>query len=118
MLTLAINNTNDIFLDENGNIALHIELNAVQDACLGAARTLLAEMVFFINQGLPDFQTVWDGTPDLQQFEIALRQALLSVDNVKQILKIDLIINNNYLNYTALILTTYGQTKIDGNLSV
>lgn len=112
-LTFAINDNNDLYLDQNDNIAMHSDLLAVQDACLGAARTILGEMLFYINQGLPDFQAVWDGVPDLQQFETALRFTLLNVQDVDQVLSISVDVQNNILTYSAIILTIYGQTEIN-----
>lgn len=112
-LTFSINANNDLYLDQNDDIAMNVDLLAVQDACLGAARTILGEMLFYINQGLPNFQAVWSGVPDIPQFETALRMTLLNVVDVEQILFIEVSMANNTLIYNATILTTYGQTEIN-----
>jgi hypothetical protein len=70
-------------------------------------------MLFYINQGLPDFQAIWDGVPDVQQFETALQATLLNVTDVEQILSIEASIVDNTLIYNAIILTTYGKTAIN-----
>lgn len=112
-LTFSINTNNDLYLDQNDNIAMDVDLLAVQDACLGAARTILGEMLFYITQGLPDFQAIWQGVPDVQQFETALMMTLLNIVDVQQVLSIEVAIANNVLTYNAVILTTYGQIEIN-----
>lgn len=117
-LTFAINDNNDLYLDDSDNIAMHVDLLAVQDACLGACRTILGEMVFYINEGLPNFQAIWNGTPDLAQYDAALRATLLAVPDVLEVTSIELEQTGNILNYTVTILTTYGQAQIDANYSI
>ena len=45
-------------------------------------------MVFNVNQGIPYFQTVWIGVPNIQQFKAALRAAFLTVPNVVEVISL------------------------------
>lgn len=115
--SLAVDSNNDLYLDNNGNIAIVTGLTAVMQSCQQAAQTLLGEMVLQTNQGIPYFQVVFTGVPNVAQFEAALRTAFLAVPGVTQVASIDIIQTGdpdsaepfNALSYTATIDTIYGQ---------
>lgn len=104
----------DIYLNSVGNISISYDLEAVLEACAQAAQTVLGEIIFNINQGIPFFQTVWIGVPNFQQYTAALRLAFLNVPNVVEV--VSLMINqvDNELGYTAVIRTIYGSGGISG----
>jgi hypothetical protein len=112
MKTLAVNNQNDLYLDNNGNIAIATGLIATMQACQQAAQTLLGEMVLQTDQGIPYFQVVFNGVPNIAQFEASLRAAFLGVDGVVQVESIDIVQNGDNLGYTAIIQTIYGQGSL------
>jgi hypothetical protein len=115
-----VNNTipgvafNDIYLDANGNLAIVFDIQAVLQACAQAAQTLLGELIYNIDIGIPYFQTLWIGTPNIQQFNAALRAAFLAVPNVVQVVSLMTSQQNNALMYTAVIQTTYGSAPLTG----
>jgi hypothetical protein len=106
--TFSVNSNNDLYLDEFGNIAFAYDLTAISQQCQQAAKTLLGEMVYNINQGIPYFQVLWIGTPNIAQYTSALRNAFLAVDGVLEVVELLTTQTNNTLSYTALIRTTYG----------
>ncbi len=108
---------NDLYLDADGNISMSYDIQAVLQACAQAAQTLLGEMVFNTDQGIPYFQTVWVGVPNVQQFTAALRAAFLTVPNVVEVISLITSQINNVLNYTAIIRTTYGNGPVVGTIS-
>jgi hypothetical protein len=112
--TLAVNENNDIFRGEDGNIALIFNLAGTLQACAHAAKTRLGEMIFQANQGLPDFELIWVGVPNLQQYESAVRATLLAVAGVKEIVSFTYRLADNNLTYTATILTIYGTGVVNG----
>lgn len=122
MRTLAanINNSipgvafNDLYLDGDGNIVMSFDIKAVEEACAQAAQTLLGEVIYNIAQGIPYFQTLWIGVPNTPQFEAALRTAFLNVPNVVEVVSLLTTQDNNTLNYSAVIRTTFGSTGITG----
>lgn len=112
---------NDLYVGVDGNLVVagltlenNDQLNAVLYSCQNISRSVLGEMVLQVNRGLPNFQTIWNGNPDIAQWEIALRTALLSVDGVIEISEIDVVITGDVLNYAATIITNFGQGIVDG----
>lgn len=105
---------NDIYLDDMGNISLSFDLKAVLEACSQAAQTLLGEIIFNQNQGIPYKETVWIGVPNVQQYTAALRVAFLNVPNVVEVVSLFTDQVNNELTYTAVIRTIYGSGGISG----
>lgn len=103
---------NDLYLDADGNISLSFDIQAALQACAQAAQTLLGEMVFNVNQGIPYFQTVWVGVPNIQQFNAALRAAFLAVPNVVEVISLLTSQLNDTLTYSAVIRTTFGNGAV------
>jgi hypothetical protein len=110
------NHNNDMYLGPDGNIAIHSGLLAVEQACEHTMKTMLQEMVLAYDKGLPNFQTVWVGSPNVPQFEAAGRAALQLVDGVVEVVTFDSIVSQNKLVYTAQIMTIYGDVYLNGQL--
>ncbi len=104
----------DIYLDSNHNISISRDLEAVLEACAQAAQTVLGEIIFNINQGIPFFETVWIGVPNIQQYTAALRVAFLNVPNVVEVVSLITSQIDNNLIYTAVIRTAFGSGGISG----
>lgn len=115
--TFAVNENNDIYIGTDGNLVINSGINAVRDACSNAAKAQKGEMVLNTQAGIPNFQAVWTGNPDIAQFEAALQAALLAVDGVFQILSMVTQQKGNNLVYTVSLLTVYGQTFLTGFLN-
>lgn len=101
----------DIYLDEDGNLATSNNKQAVLEACAQAANTLLGEVVLNVNEGIPYFQVVWNGVPNLQQYESSLKNAFLNVGGGGFVLDVPSLliqIDGDTLKYTAIIETIYG----------
>lgn len=104
----------DIYLDRFGNISISHDLESVLEACAQAGQTVLGELLFNVNQGIPFFQTVWIGVPNFQQYTAALRLAFLNVPNVIEVVSLSITQINNGLEYTAIIRTAFGTGNING----
>lgn len=111
--TFTTNANNDIFILPNGNLSISFDLEAVLQLCKTGVQALLGEMVLAVDQGIPDFQTVWNGVPNIPQWEAAVQTTVLNTENVIQILNLTTTIANNTLNYTMTVLTTYGVGTIN-----
>lgn len=116
---------NDIYLGPDGNLAVATDLLAVMYACQNAARTILGEMIFQTNEGLPNFELIWVGVPNIPQWVVALRQAFENVPGVLEVISIDTATavnpvtkRNDVLNYVAVILTEFGEGTTNGNLTL
>ena len=112
--TLSVNANNDIYLDHLGNLSVSFDLQAVLQDCAQKAKTRLGECVFNTNVGIPFFETVWIGTPNIPQFQAALRAAFLSVDGVVEVISLMTSQIDDRLTYTAVIRTIYGAGGISG----
>ncbi len=112
--TFAVNSSNDLYLDDFGNIAIAVDQEALAQDCKHAARTILGEMVLQTNLGIPNFETIWNGVPNYVQYEAAVRTAILSVPGVLEVVSFTAEQINNTLRYTAVIRTIYGEATING----
>lgn len=112
--TLGINANNDLYLGPDGNIVLLSGLDAVVTACKNACLTQLGECVLQQGIGLPNFQTVWVGVPDIAIWQSYLQNVILAVEGVTQVTSITISAQNNVLSYVAEIQTIYGNTVING----
>lgn len=114
MKVISADSNNDIYIGPDGNLATATELQAVIQAAEQAVKTQLGEMIFAVDQGLPNFSAIWNGAPNTAQFEAYLRQTLLAVEHVIGIQEVSITVANNVLSYTATIETDYGQGALNG----
>lgn len=105
---------NDLFLNRTGNIAISTDLLATIQACEHIAKAQLLEMVLSQERGIPNFETIWNGRPNVAQFEAYLRTNLLTVDGVTDIVSLETQVSNNVLTYIATIQTIYGLGTVNG----
>jgi hypothetical protein len=108
ILTFAVNSQNDLYLDGSGNISFAYDLMAISQQCQQAAKTLLGEMIYNTTTGIPYFQVLWVGIPNVTQFTGALRRAFLAVGGVLEVVSLITSQTENSLSYTAVIRTIYG----------
>lgn len=113
-LTLAVDADNDLFLTPTGDLAFAVDAEAVAQSSVQAARTLRGELVLDVTLGIPYFDTVWTGVPNIRQFEAALRQRLLAVRDVRGIVSLSTAHNGSVLSYVATLSTTFGSVTING----
>lgn len=113
-ITLTVDVNNDLVIGPTGSLSLSSELQAVLHACAHAAKTQLGEMVFQVGQGLPNFTAVWQGSPNLTQFEAYLRRALLAVEGVTSVEALSVANSGSVLTYRATIATVYGSGALNG----
>jgi len=109
MITLQLNNNNDLQLNNINNISLAKDIYAVEQSCKNATMALLGEMIFNTDKGIPYFETVWNGNPQIQQAEFEIRSAILDVEGVKNIKDFSIFVKNGVLSYNTTIETIYGE---------
>jgi hypothetical protein len=110
----ATNDTNDMYIGKDGNLVIFRDLPAILQACEHVAKTILGEMILAIDQGIPYFQTVWNGSPNYQQFAAALRNAFLGVDGVVEVVSLIVSQTTEVVSYNAVIRTIFGGGAISG----
>lgn len=112
--TFAVDASNDIFIGPDGNLAVLSGMQAVAAACRSATLAQLGEMVFATGNGIPNFQTLWIGSPDYAIWKSYILKALQGVDGVQQVTSLVLSVSGNMVSYTANITTIYGSETING----
>lgn len=113
-LSLAVNSRNDLTVGADGKLSMSKDLPAIMQAAQHAAQTLLGEMIYAADQGMPQFEVVWSGAPNVAQFEAYLRRTLLAVDGVQQIAQLTTTVNANALSYRVVIQTVFGTAVLNG----
>lgn len=114
--TFATDKNNDLYVGVDGNLSIATGLEAVLAVCANAAKSQLGEMIYSVDQGLPNFQTIWKGSPNYPQFEAALRKTLLAVAGVLRIENLVITNTNNILKYRVTIVTTFGAGALNGGV--
>jgi hypothetical protein len=112
--TLGTDSNNDLYLGLDDNVVMLSGLAAIMAACETASKAQLGEMVLATGLGIPNFQTVWVGSPNYSLFSSYLRRTLLAVPGVLEVVSLELKTNNNVLSYIATIRTTFGSADING----
>lgn len=112
--TFATDKNGDFTIGSNGSLKLLDGLAAVLDACASAAKVQLGEMMFAVDKGLPNFQVVWKGAPNIPQYEAALLTTLKNVAGVFAVENLEITISGKQLNYTAVIVTEFGTGTLNG----
>lgn len=113
--TFGTNSNGDLYIAPNGNLAILAGQGAVEAACASISKVSLGEECLSTVSGLPFFQSVFVGVPNLSVFNSSLRQALLSVSRVIQVKSLTSKIGKNstrqtVLSYIAVIENSFGQT--------
>jgi len=113
-LTVAVDDKNDLFIGADGSLALFSGLPAVTQNCEHAAKTQRGEMIYAVDEGLPNFETIWNGSPNRLQFEAFMREALEGVQDVIEVSELVSVVVGDELQYRADISTTYGTGTVNG----
>ena len=112
MTTILTDSNNDIQLTNTYSVALGTGIDAVKASCEYAVKTMIGELIFQGDNGIPAFNLIWSGNPNIPQAENAIREVLLGVENVTGVSSIEAFVNGEIFNYTAVIETTFGTTTL------
>lgn len=109
MRSLAVNSKNDIFIGDDGALAVAKEIQAVKFSSGQASKAQLGEMMYATGLGLPTFDVVWNGSPNPAVYEAWLRRTLLNSPGVNEVRSITVSVSGDALKYSAIIITDYGE---------
>lgn len=110
--TFAVDSNNDLVIGEDDRLSIADGLTAVLQNCEHAAKTILNEMVLAQGEGIPYFEAVWVGVPNIAVWEAAFRARVLAVADVVAIVALTTGRDGEVLTYTATISTIYGTGDI------
>lgn len=113
MKTFASDKNNDLFIGTDGRLGVKTDLSAVMQAAQQAAQAQLGEMIYAVDEGVPNFQTIWESSANVAQFEAFLRRAIMAVEGVSKIEALTTNVRESAIFYSVDILTIYGR----GNLT-
>lgn len=112
--TFGTNSQNDIYLGPDGNLVVLGGLPAIIAACETASKAQLGEMILSVNAGIPNFQTIWIGSPKLATYESYLRRTLSGISGVNRVAQLTLSHAADVLSYQAQIETDFGSGIVNG----
>ncbi len=110
--TFAVDANNDLVIGQDDRLTLRDGLAAVLQNCEHAAKTILNEMVLAQGEGLPYFESVWVGVPNLPVWEAAFRTRIQAVQDVVAVTALQVQVTGERVIYNASIQTVYGSGVI------
>ena len=114
MTGIALDNSNDIFIDKEGKLALCKDIEAVTTSVNCAMRTNYGEIVLDTTFGVPYFETIFTAHPDIDLWTSFVKKCIMQVPKVLDIPIFKTYIEKKLLKYTIVINTEYGQEAING----
>ncbi len=114
MRTFLSTSSEDLALDSAGNLSVISGADAVLQTSRQYVRARRGEMIHNVHQGVPYDPIVWSGTPNIAQFEAAVRARLLQMPEVAGIRSLVARLEGNVLGYTAVISTASGEVTVSG----
>ena len=107
--SLAINQkNNDLTVAANGNLAFVSDNFALSDIVNSVLQTQLGELPYAINFGVPIFETVFNGSPNIPAYQAALTEAVLAINGVTEVIDVTINVEDNTLIYNLTYNSIYG----------
>lgn len=114
MRTISVDANNDLYLAQDGNIAMVTDIQAASETTVHYAKTLRGEMIHEFDLGVPFFIVAFGPSVNVPQFEAAMKARILETPEVTAIRSFETTQEGDVLKYTATIETTYGAATING----
>lgn len=116
MTGIALDETNDIYLDSDGNLALCRDIEAVKTSVACETKTNYGEVILNTNLGIPYFETIFTAHPDIELWKSYMKETILRIPKVLGIIAFKTYIDyqKSLLKYTVVINTEYGTEEING----
>lgn len=114
MTTIKCLQTTGDFDLTSGNIELISDLGEVIQTCEQTAKQQRGELELAKDRGIAYFDNVFLGTPNMQLFTAQLRDELLTVNNVKEVIILNVDQVEDRLEYLLTIDTVFGKGEVRG----
>lgn len=112
MITISTGANNDLYIAPNGQLAMSSDLSALAQVCENAVKTMMGELILQGDTGVPNFQLIWSGAPNIAQAENAIRETLMSVTGVEEVTELSAFVDGDVFKYNATIKTIYGEASL------
>ena len=110
--------TNDLFLDTNGNIALAFGKDAYEQIVNAKMKTVSGEVPFNLRLGLPYFDTVFKSASNIEIWRSEAIRMLKGISFVDDVLSFDCNFSQGVVKYTSKILTKSGAVELNGKSNI
>lgn len=114
MKTAAINQNNDIYLTPSGNLALKEDLNAMGDIFINKSQTVRGELLFNTEKGIDFMNTIFNSPAEPELFQSELVEQLEDTEETESVYSYTSSVKEGVYEYTADIITTYGNITLNG----
>lgn len=113
--TIETNENNDLFLPDGRNLSIIEGASALSQNIRHAHLMRKGEDLYDVNNGVDYFGTVFSSPKNLDAARQSLSNAILKKNDVRGIELLDISLNGEVLDFTAQIITIYGETLTVGN---
>lgn len=118
MKTIAINSNNDIYIDSSNNLAIKTDINAMGDILINKSQLNQGELLYDETKGIDFMGTIFNSPSNIDLYQSQLTDLIENSDEVIKLYSFETQITNTpktqTLNYTAEILTEYGNITLYG----
>lgn len=114
MLTIGINDTNDIYLDAQGNLAVKKDIEAMGDIYINKVQTLKGELVYNTDKGVDYFNTIFGEPVYLDVFQNQVINELTDTAGTLNITNYQAETANGVYSYIIDCQTDYGNIALHG----
>ena len=118
MLTFALDENNDFLIDNNNNISLASNINAMGFICVNKSLTRKGEVYYDTDKGIDFFNNVFGEIADTLLFQSDLITQLKDTVDVIDIKNYNYSIttsnNSQIYNYSVDVQTNYGVIQLNG----
>jgi len=111
-MSFKVDGNRDLVLNSRNNISMNRDLDACLQSCENAVMMILGEDIYNSNEGLPNFELIWNGSPNIPQYKASIISAIKKINNVIDAFNFNYVESNNELTYTITISTTFGIGEI------
>src|SRR6056297_1944374 len=114
--TFLLNKNNDFEIGQDGNLRIVSGQSAIQQLAKDYLEIYKNELYFQQAEGLPYFENIFNGSPNVYLFEKALRSRILSIPGVNRIETLEIKrkeTNLNTLEFYLILQTDSGLVTVN-----
>lgn len=112
--TIATDDNNDIRLDGLNNIAMSEDAPAVANIVKNRQRTVIGEIQYNIDEGIPYFTTVFCHPTNVPMFEKFINDNALQTPGVTDVLNLTVNVREDTVNFNMNLQTEFGKVSVNG----
>ncbi|WVR18087.1 baseplate wedge subunit [Burkholderia phage Bm1] len=115
MITISVDENNDIYLDASRNLAMASDKEALRQVCAQVSKAMRGEFLYAQNDGVNYRDFVWT-TAKIVSFEASLSSQLLQLPGVLDVTDFNVTRDGDLMVYTVNVHTVYGEIPLNASL--